>query len=1466
MINNNFRFKLSAIAFGILVVNSSAFAASTTLVSGISGKKILGASSNPSLNSDGTKIAFQSNSGTFGNDSTNLQHIYLKNTSNNTFSRISVDSNGNNADSISFSPSISGDGKIIAYYSFAKNLASGDNNNSTDVFVRDMNTNKTTLVSSSSTGVYGNGESTSPAVSRNGKFVAFNSKATNLTSLNTNNKNQVYVKNLSTGQLDIVSINNTGYTGNQDSFLPSISDDGRYVAFASYASNLPSANANSYDIYVHDRQTSTTELVSVGANNHSGQVTISGDGRYVAFLTLATTIVSGDTNATADIIIYDRNNKTFQRVQKPGSIANGPSFSPKFSEDGRFLAFYSAASNLITNDTNAKGDMFVFDIALNTIERISLNSSGGQTSMNVGNAISISGNGQIAAFSTPESLVGAADENNQNDVYTRHRDTIQSGSPTAKAASIATQECTNGSAYVTLNGSASIDPSSKGLSYSWTGPFGTVTGVTPSVYLGVGTHSVTLKVTNAWGNDSTTLNITVADTKNPSISADAAVNKEATSSNGAAHSVSFNASDACELASTNVSPSPAYYPLGTTNVTVTATDSVGRTASDTTSVTVKDTTAPALSVPANKTVEANAVRSNVNIGNATASDYFLAGISNNAPADYPMDVTNVTWTAKDTSNNSTSKVQRITVVDTTKPVLTIPVNRSFEATAALSSVSIGSATATDIFPVNVTSNAPAKFPVGTTTVTWTAKDTNNNSTSANQLVKLTDSTAPVITAPANVTAEATGIKTLVSIGNASASDAVGVKSITNNAPTTFPIGDTIVTWTATDATGNTSSATQTVTVQDTTAPIISTPINVSVEASAELSVVPFESPDATDAVGVVSLTSNAPATFPVGTTTITWTAKDAAGNTSTATQTVTVEDTTAPVITAPAAVTAEATAPQTIVSIGLATATDMVGVESITSDAPATFPVGVTTVTWTATDKAGNSSTATQVVTVEDTTAPTISAPVNVVTEATAPNSVVTYVAPTADDTVGVTSFTHNAPATFPVGITTITWTAKDAAGNTTTATQTITVEDTTAPTITTPLNVVTEATAPNSVVTYVAPTADDAVGVTSFTHNAPATFPVGITTITWTAKDAAGNTTTATQTITVEDTTAPVISTPINVEVEATALNSMVTYQHPTATDIVGVTSFTNDAPASFPVGKTTITWTAIDAAGNTTTATQTVKVNDTTPAALTVPANMTMEANGNPSNIADLGTAKAIDIVDGDISANVKVTEPVSGYQLGANTVNYSITDKAGNVSTGTQTVTIIDTRAPEFTVSPASLTSVTATAELTEVAFGQAEATDFYLKSITNDHPSNLFPVGETIVTWTAEDTSGNKSTYKQTVRVSYQFNGYDSPLKNGGVYKSGRVIPVKINLTYADGSPVEIAQPMISVFQTSNQEVVGEALDISSVSAADNGTIMRHTNSGDYIYNLNTKLLGKGTFQISVLAHNGSNVEVINIALK
>jgi hypothetical protein len=233
-----------------------------------------------------------------------------------------------------------------------------------------------------------------------------------------------------------------------------------------------------------------------------------------------------------------------------------------------------------------------------------------------------------------------------------------------------------------------------------------------------------------------------------------------------------------------------------------------------------------------------------------------------------------------------------------------------------------------------------------------------------------DTTAPVITVPGNVTKEATGLQTIVAIGTATGTDAVGPVTITSNAPATFGLGDTVVTWTATDAYNNFSTGTQTVTVEDTTAPVITVPGNVTEEATGLQTIVAIGTATGTDAVGPVTITSNAPATFGLGDTVVTWTATDAYNNFSTGTQTVTVEDTTPPVITGPANVTEEATGLQTIVAIGTATGTDAVGPVTITSDAPATFGLGDTIVTWTATDAYNNSSTATQTVTVEDTTAP----------------------------------------------------------------------------------------------------------------------------------------------------------------------------------------------------------------------------------------------------------------------------------------------------------------------------------------------------------------------------------------------------------------------------------------------------------------------------------------------------------------
>ncbi len=306
-----------------------------------------------------------------------------------------------------------------------------------------------------------------------------------------------------------------------------------------------------------------------------------------------------------------------------------------------------------------------------------------------------------------------------------------------------------------------------------------------------------------------------------------------------------------------------------------------------------------------------------------------------------------------------------------------------------------------------------------------------------------DTTPPSITAPEDVTAEATAVLTPASdvgLGDAVASDDVDPDpAITNDAPESFPLGDTIVTWTATDSAGNAATATQTVTIQDTTLPSITTPPDVTIEASGVLTAVSIGQATASDIADPdPAITNDAPESFPLGDTIVTWTATDSAGNAATATQTVTIQDTTPPRIMAPADHTAEAAGIMTVLSAGdygTSTVTDVADPSpTITNDAPESFPLGNTTVTWTATDSAGNAATATQTVTIRDTTPPAISGLRDIdVDDPAGRGMAVSYDAPTASDLVdGVVavSCTHESGSTFAPGFTEVVCTATDGSAN----------------------------------------------------------------------------------------------------------------------------------------------------------------------------------------------------------------------------------------------------------------------------------------------------------------------------------------------------------------------------------------------------------------------------------------------------
>ena len=942
-----------------------------------------------------------------------------------------------------------------------------------------------------------------------------------------------------------------------------------------------------------------------------------------------------------------------------------------------------------------------------------------------------------------------------------------------------------------------------------------VTSDAPASYP-VGTTTVTYNATDVAGNSATaTQTISVVDTTAPVIIAPAALTLISTDGNPVAALIGqATATDAFAVSITN--NAAATFPVGTSTVTWTATDANGNSARATQLVTVTanlaDTTPPVISVPAAVTVEATGTTTAVNLGASSAIDAVDGAVivTNNAPSVFALGATTVTYTAADAAGNTSTVTQSVTVDDTTAPVITAPAAITLTSTDGNPVFGlIGQATTTDLFAVTVSNDSSGTFPIGTSTVIWTATDANGNSASATQLVTvvtvLADTTPPVISVPATIIVEATGIATLVNLGVSSATDAVdGAVAVTANAPGAFALGTTTVTYSATDIAGNIATAIQTVTVQDTTAPVITAPTD-SVASSADNQPVSVAIGQAiaTD-LFAVNVSNNAPVNFPVGLTTVIWTAIDANGNTSTATQLVTValNDLVAPVITAPANITSEATAINTSLSIGLATATDIVdGVVPVSSDAPSSFPIGTTTVTYTARDVAGNVSTATQLVNVTDTTAPVIAVPANISVTSGDNKAVSATIGQASATDIFTVTLNNDAPAIFPVGVTSVTWTAIDASGNISTSIQLVTVslQDVTPPTLIVPAAVTFEASGINTAVSIGSSSATDIVdGVVNVVSDGPASFPIGITTVTYSATDAAGNTVSATQLVTIVDTTKPVITAPANASASTgDGQPVLVTIGQANVTDLFTV-SVANDAPATFPVGVTTVIWTAIDSNGNSATATQlvTVTLHDVMPPVLIAPAAVTAEASG-VATVVTLGSASASDVVDGVVNV---ISDAPGSFPLGITTVTYSATDAAGNSSSATQLVTVIDSTAPVLT-APSDAFGTSGDNQPVAVVVGQPTASDAFAVTISNDAPAT-YPVGTTTVIWTATDINGNSSTAIQLVTVT--LNDTTSPSITAPADVTAEATGANTLVALGSATAVDIVDGAVSV--TSNAPAV------------------------------------------------------------
>jgi len=379
----------------------------------------------PAISGDGRYVAFCSTATDLVEGDTNGHYdVFLHDTLTGETVRVSVASDGTEGDGLSAIPTISGDGRYVTFYSSATNLVEGDTNDAADIFVHDTLTGETVRVSVATDGAEGNGDSERSSISGDGRYVAFNSTATDLVEGDTNGHYDVFLHDTLTGETVRVSVASDGTEGDWTSALPSISSDGRFVAFESDASTLVSEDTNdSRDIFLHDTQTDETTRVSVAedgtqGNDSSFNSSISVDGRYVAFYSSATNLVEGDTNDINDVFLHDTQAGETVRVSvdSDGNEGNGNSFLPSISRDGRYVTYYSVANNLVEGDTNGAEDIFVHDTLTGETVRVSVASDGTESNY-ISQLPSISRDGRYVAFQSEANNLVTGDTNLVADIF-----------------------------------------------------------------------------------------------------------------------------------------------------------------------------------------------------------------------------------------------------------------------------------------------------------------------------------------------------------------------------------------------------------------------------------------------------------------------------------------------------------------------------------------------------------------------------------------------------------------------------------------------------------------------------------------------------------------------------------------------------------------------------------------------------------------------------------------------------------------------------------------------------------------------------------------------------------------------------------------------------------------------------------------------------------------------------------------
>lgn len=357
------------------------------------GGRASGGSFMPEVSGDGRWIVFQSIADNLVPSDTNgCLDVFLYDRIHQVMSRVSVDSNGIEGNYISVAPTISHDGEIITFQSDAWNLVPGDVNGNSDVFIHNRLTGVTSRISESASGAGGNWDSFAPALSADGSTIAYTSHATNLGPIDNNLFADIYQWNRGTGTTTLVSSAIGGTPSNHGSGDPCISGDGRFIAFESYASNLVPADGNGHkDIFLHDSLSGfitrvTQTPAGVEANHYSSQAAISQDGRYITFETHATNLVPGFNPSGIMIQVWDRlsGKHLFASLTPAGELPQAASGKPSISADGSLVTFSSKAEAFLPGFPYGPNQILVKNLAGPTLHgtgscpgSISISISGG---------------------------------------------------------------------------------------------------------------------------------------------------------------------------------------------------------------------------------------------------------------------------------------------------------------------------------------------------------------------------------------------------------------------------------------------------------------------------------------------------------------------------------------------------------------------------------------------------------------------------------------------------------------------------------------------------------------------------------------------------------------------------------------------------------------------------------------------------------------------------------------------------------------------------------------------------------------------------------------------------------------------------------------------------------------------------------------------------------------------------------